>query len=99
MAGSSWVINFVLVPIGKERAMFMDSFRALPRWKKVLTALSLLFIWPWVLFVGGIFVLACLPFALFGRWEGDLGKRPMINAAKSFVRHRADATKHYYATT
>jgi len=98
VAALSWVIKFDLVPIGKERAMFMDSFRALPRWKKVLAVLSTLFIWPWMLFVAVIVGLSSLPFLFFGRWEGDLGKRPMINEAKSFVRHRARATKHYYAT-
>ncbi len=77
--------------------MLVASYRALPTWKKVLTVLSILFIWPWWAFIALITFLSSVPIFLYGRWEGDLGKRPILREAEHLVRHRRHLTHHYYA--
>lgn len=78
--------------------MLVASYRALPRWKKVLAVLSTLFIWPLWAFIGIITLISSIPIFLAGRWEGELGKRPLVHEAKDFVRRRRHVTHHYYAT-
>ncbi len=73
------------------------SFRALPTWKKVLLVLSTLFIWPWMLFIAVITGISMLPFLLFGRWEGDLGRRPLIHETAAALKRARARTERYYA--
>ena len=77
--------------------MLVASYRALPAWKKVLTVLSTLFIWPWMLFIATLALVSSVPIFLYGRWEGELGKRPVLRGAKNFVHHQRKLTHQYYA--
>jgi hypothetical protein len=77
--------------------MLVASYRALPGWKKALMIASTLFIWPWMLFIATITALSSIPIFLFGRWEGELGKRPLLDEAEHLVRRRRTLTHHYYA--
>ncbi len=72
------------------------SFKALPGWKKVLLVLSSLFIWPWMLFIAIITGISMLPFLWFGRWEGDLGRRPLIHATSDALKRARARTERYY---
>lgn len=77
--------------------LLMASFKALPAWKKVLVVLSTLFIWPWMLFIAALTGVSMLPFLMFGRWEGDLGKRPIIGATAEALKRAHVRTERYYA--
>jgi hypothetical protein len=77
-------------------SMLIASFGALPPWKKALLVGSLLMIWPFALFVGFVVLLSSIPIFLFGRWEGELGERPLLHEAEALAeRLHAGTAKHY----
>ena len=76
---------------------FMRGFGALPAWQKAAVVVTGVMIAPLAIFVGLITGLSLLPIALFGRFEGSLGKAPLerdlAHATRSVQRH----TEEYYA--
>ncbi len=75
------------------------AFGDLPTWQKGATALVAVVTSPMWIFVLLISGLSLWPLFLLGRFQGNLGKRPLERDIARAVRRHLQRTQHYYEGT
>jgi hypothetical protein len=82
-----------------DKHLVWHALGELPTWQKVAIPIVSLMIAPFMLLVATLTFLSLVPLLLLGRWEGNLGKRPLVREVKRALEHERVRTHEYYATT
>lgn len=81
-----------------EKHLVWHAFEDLPAWQKTAIPIGALLISPLIVIFVTLCAVSLFPLFLFGRWEGNLERAPIVrDVARAVRRHRA-RTEHYYAT-
>jgi len=75
-----------------------ETFKALPTWQKVVVVVTVLFIWPAIALLALLISLSLFPLALLGRWEGDLGRKPLDHEIEGAIHRHEERTRHFYSS-
>ena len=81
-----------------DKHLFWHAFGELPTWQKVAIPIAALMIAPLLVMFATLCALSLFPFFLFGRWEGNLERAPLMHDMKRALHRGRVRTETYYAT-
>ena len=75
-----------------------ETFKSLPTWQKIVVVVTSVLIWPAIALVALLVSLSLFPLALLGRWEGDLGHKPLEHEIEGAIHRQEERTRHFYSS-